>query len=148
MTHDPKKHYPLFDRDRSLSYQRWRPEFALAMDPRFFTVLQVDALLTQHQAGFWYSENAAVVAQVRDYPGGERVIHGMVAAGKLEEIVGQLIPTVEEWAAGIGCTSAVIESREGWARSLKPSGYGPHQVAVIKDIRHLGAGEGVLDEAA
>jgi hypothetical protein len=115
-------------------YLRWRDEFASAMDERLYTIEYLDRLIEQMQAQIWFGERAAMVTEVRSYPAGAHVIHGLVAAGELEEIRDVLIPRAEAWARLAGCQMAVIESRPGWAKALKASGYEPHQVAVRKDL--------------
>lgn len=116
----------------SPDYARFRPLFAEALDARLYTVEHLDALLLSGRAQVWFGENAAIVTEIRTYPTGARVIHGLVAAGDLDEIVGALIPRAEAWGRSIGCVLAIIESRPGWARALKRKGYAPHQVALRK----------------
>ena len=115
-------------------YLRFRPLFAEALDPRLYTIEHLDQLLFSGRAQIWFGEAAAIVTEVRTYPAGAAVIHGLVAAGDLDEIVGTLIPRAEAWARSIGCAMAIIESRPGWARALKRSGYAPHQLAVRKAL--------------
>ena len=116
------------------AYLRFRPQFAEALDERLHTVGHLDMLLNSGAAKAWFGDNAAMVTELRTYPTGAAVIHGLVAAGELSEIVGQLIPKAEAWAKSIGCVMAIIESRPGWAKALKASGYEPHQVAVRKEL--------------
>ena len=116
-------------------YHRFRPQLAEALDPDFYPIEYLDALILSGRARFWAGAHAAIVAEIRDYPGGARAVHGLVAAGRIEDIVNQLIPLAEAWGKAIGCTSAIIESRSGWMRALKPHGYEPHQVAVRKELR-------------
>jgi hypothetical protein len=104
------------------------------MDPRFHGLDHLDGLVLSGQGKVWIGEAAAIVAEVEFYPGGAKVLHGLVAAGALQEIVESLIPRAEAWGKSVGCTHAIIESREGWARVLKSHGYEPHQVAVRKEL--------------
>ena len=121
-----------------MSYIRFRPLLAEALDPRLYTVEFLDWLwmASQHdeRVRFWFSDNAAIVVEVRAYPTGAKVIHGLAAAGELGEIVELLIPRAEAWGSAIGCVLAIIESRPGWARTLKQHGYEPHQQALRKEI--------------
>jgi len=116
------------------SYHRFRPQFAEAMDPAFYPIEYLDDLIRSGRARLWASEHGAIVAEIRDYPGGARVVHGLVAAGRIEEISARLIPQAEAWGKALGCTCAIIESRSGWMRALRPHGYEPHQVAVRKTL--------------
>ena len=74
---------------------RFRPLFMEALDPRFYTIEHLDRLLRNGLAQIWSGEEAAIVTEVRTYPTGAAVIHGLVAAGDLDEIVGALIPRAE-----------------------------------------------------
>ena len=113
-------------------YLRFRDRFAEAMDRRLYTIDHLDHLVLSMRAQAWFSDHAAIVTEIRDYPTGAKVIHGLVAAGDLDEIVGELIPRAEAWGRSLGCVMAVIESRQGWRRALK--GYEPHQMALRKEL--------------
>ena len=134
-------------------YPRFRPFFASALDPRLYTIAHLDALIASHLAQLWPGEHAAIVTEVRDYPAGARVVHGLVAAidpaappgAGLDEIVGRLIPRAEAWARAVGCAMAVIESRPGWARALAARGYAPHQLAVRKALGPVDGGGGAAE---
>lgn len=115
-------------------YLRFRQGFAAAMDPDFYPIGHLDCLVLAGQARLWIGENAAIAAETRIYPGGARVLHGLIAAGDLQEISGALIPAAEAWGRGVGLSHAIIESRPGWARALKSSGYDVHQIAVRKGL--------------
>lgn len=115
-------------------YARFREGFAAALDPDFYPIAYLDELVAIGRGLLWTSPAAAIVAEIKTYPGGAKVIHGLVATGDLEEITGALIPSAEAWAREQGCRFAIIESREGWARQLKSSGYEPHQVSLRKAL--------------
>lgn len=113
-------------------YEDWRPKFAEAMDSRLFTIQWLDELVSQGKVQFFASDNAAIVAELRQYPTGARAVQGLYAAGELSEIVDILIPMAEEWGRSNGCKYAFIESREAWERILKGSGYVMYKIAVGK----------------
>ena len=115
-------------------YHRFRHRFAEAMDQRLYDLPYLDRLLFSGRAHIWFGEEAAIVTEIREYPTGARVIHGVVAAGDLGEITNALIPKAEEWGRSIGCVLAIVESREGWSRALRRRGYETHQVAVRKAL--------------
>ena len=116
------------------AYPRFRSLFAEALDPRLYAIDHLDSLIASGRAQLWAGDAAAMVTEVRDYPAGGRVLHGLVAAGALEEIVEILIPRAEAWGRSVGCILAIVESRPGWTRTLKAHGYAPHQVALRKDL--------------
>lgn len=117
-----------------MTYPRWREAFGEALDPRLHTLEWLDGLVDQGRVLLWANDEAAILAEVRFYPTGAKDIHGLVAAGDLSAIANDLIPQAEEWARRAGCIGAVIESREGWARVLKPAGYHPYQTALRKEL--------------
>jgi hypothetical protein len=112
---------------------RWRAEFEQAIDGSLYGIDYLDRLIRNGLAQCWFGDNACIVTQIKDYPKA-RVIHGLVAAGDLQEIVETLIPRAEAWGKMAGCSMAIIESREGWARALKQHGWEPHQVALRKGL--------------
>ena len=119
----------------SPDYERFRPLFAAAIDRRFHTIEHLDALVLTSRAQVWFGRDAAIVTELRTYPTGLRAIHGLVAAGDLQEIVGELIPRVEEWARDHAqCGVAMIESRVGWQKVLQPHGYAPFQTTLCKEL--------------
>ena len=115
-------------------WDRWEPQFAEAMDQRLYTPEWLKATVEGGRAQFWSSDKAAIVSELRFYPTGAVDLHGIVAAGDVDEIVGVLIPAAEEWAKKAGCLGAIIESRPAWRRLLATSGYEPHQLALRKEL--------------
>lgn len=116
------------------AYHKWRPEFERVMDSRMYTILWLDAQVWSGRAWFWGDAKAGIVAELRHYPTGAFDIHGLVAAGDVAVIRDALIPQAEAWARSIGALGAIIESREGWAKVLRKSGYEPFQSAVRKEF--------------
>lgn len=115
-------------------YCRFRSQIAEALDPDFYPITFVDEALLSGRAQIFTSDHAAMVAELKDYPGGARVVHCLVAAGRMEEIVDAIRPQVEAWGMRNGCRHAIVESRAGWMKILKPHGYAVHQVAVMKEL--------------
>jgi hypothetical protein len=115
-------------------YLRFRDTLAEVADPAFYPMEWLDAQILCGAAWPIVGREAVLIVEARDYPGGARVAHGLVAAGDLEEIVAELIPEAEEWGRRHGCQLGLIESREGWAKLLKPHGWEPHQLALRKAL--------------
>lgn len=115
------------------TYRHWRDAFAEAIDPRFYSIDYLDGLVLTGRAFLWASDTAAIVAEVKTFPTGARVIHGLVAAGDLEGIKA-LIEQAEAWGKSQGCIAALIESRPGWARALKAEGYASFQTSIMKEL--------------
>lgn len=115
-------------------YQKFRPQLAEALDPAFYPIEYLDDLLLSGRARLFVSPHAAMVAELRLYPGGARVVHCLVAAGRIAEVAGALRAEVEAWGRGQGATMALVESRAGWMKVLKQHGYAPHQVSLLKQL--------------
>jgi hypothetical protein len=115
-------------------YLHFRDGFAAALDTELYTIEYLDWLIEEGRAQCWATERGAIIAEARTYPTGAKVIHGLSATGDLEEITGVLIPAAEAWARAAGCRFAIIESREGWVRQLRASGYEPFQVSLRKAL--------------
>ena len=116
------------------AFARFRDGFSEAMDPRLCAITDLERLIASGQAHFMAAGDAAIVFEVKTWPSGARAVHGLVAAGNLDRIVGLLIPSAEAWGVAHGCTLAIIESRDGWGRALAPSGYEPFQSSIAKDL--------------
>ena len=114
-------------------YRRFRALFAEAIDGRFHTIDHLDWMIRTGRAQYWQSADAAMATEVRGYPAC-RAIHGLVAAGDLDQIRSLLIPAAETWGRASGCAFAIIESRPGWQRALRNHGYELHQIAVVKGL--------------
>lgn len=115
------------------AYRKFRDGFAEALDPRFYTIEWLDGEIEAGRALLWSTATAAIVAEVREYPTGAKVIHSICAAGDLEEIQ-HLIARAESWASEAGCMAVIIESRDAWARILKPKGYYVFKNCFFKDL--------------
>jgi hypothetical protein len=114
-------------------YLRFRDRFAEAMDQRLYNIEYLDALLLSGRAKCWFSDKAAIVAEIRKFPTGAMAVCGVIAAGDLDQIV-KLIPEAEAWGRGYGCQFGMIESTAGWQRVMKKHGYETFQVSLIKEL--------------
>lgn len=117
-----------------VGYLRFRDAFAEVLDPRLYTIEWLDKQVLECKVTFWRTDKAAIIAELKIYPTGAADVHGLIAAGDMADIVETLIPAAEQWGRDLGCLGAIIESREGWKRTLKSSGYDVYQVALRKDL--------------
>lgn len=115
-------------------YLRFRQGFADILDERFYTVDWLESRILNGQLVVIANDDAAVLVEINVYPTGARELHGMAATGNMKAIVEQLIPQAEKWGRERGCMTAKIESREGWAKVLKPAGYSIYQTALKKEL--------------
>ena len=104
------------------------------MDPRFYSIEYLDWLVMTGRAGIWFSDNAALVCEIKVYPTGARAVAVVIAAGDKNEIVNELRPAAEAWGKDNGCTFSMVESREGWGHALKTHGYEAFQRALVKEL--------------
>lgn len=112
-------------------YLIFRERFQEVMDPRFYTIEWLDRKIHNEEFRLWANEGAAIVAKIKEYPAGGKAVHGMIAAGELDDII-KLIPMAEDWGRSLGCVTAEISSREGWSRILPD--YSVHQVEIVKEL--------------
>lgn len=115
------------------NYELWRERFAAALDPKFYRIEHVDAMVWYGRARLFANDLAAVLAEIKLYPTGASDVHFLVGAGDLDGLI-ELSADVESWGREAGCVGALIESRSGWAKVMKKHGYAPHQIAVRKDF--------------
>jgi hypothetical protein len=115
-------------------YLRFRPAFEGVMDSRLYTIDWLDRQVLSGAYCLFATPRAAILAEIKTYPTGAREVHGVVAAGDLQEIEERLIPEAEAWGRSLGCIAAQIDSRDGWARVMKKHGYRPHQTVIRKEL--------------
>lgn len=113
-------------------YSKFRELLASAIDQTRFPLAYLDYLVASGNARSLSTGRAAVLFELKKYPSGLQDLHGIVAAGNLDDVARELIPQAEAWGRANGCVAALIESRPGWARVLKDHGYETHQVSVRK----------------
>jgi hypothetical protein len=114
-----------------MSYPDWRERFLEAVDTGFYPAEWLDWLVGTGRARLWENDEAAILAEIRQYPSGAKEVHGVVAAGDLKAIVA-LIPLAEQWGREQGCVRAAIASRPEWVRVLKD--YEPSQLEIVKEL--------------
>jgi hypothetical protein len=115
-----------------VSYSDFRARFAEVMDPEFYPIAYLDAAIADGRIIMMADGNSAICIEERVYPSGRKDVHGLVAVGDMQTITEMLIPRAEQWGLERGCSGAMIESREGWLKALRPFGYELHQVAIRK----------------
>lgn len=117
-----------------LEYQPWRDELAKALDPRFYTIDYLDGRVTGRSVRVFACPEAVLLMELRHYPTGRFDGHALIAAGDASAIGGKLREEAEAWLRDIGAIGAIVESRAGWAKALRPHGYRTYQVALRKDF--------------
>ena len=115
-------------------YTRFRDELASALDPRFYTIEWLDQQIETGALCSIGNDKAVIIFGFEQYPTGWLELQGTAAAGDLATIKDELIPAAEAIGRSIGCGTAEIESREGWARALKVNGYDIFQVKIKKAL--------------
>jgi hypothetical protein len=115
-------------------YLEWKPAFFEAIDTRMYSPEWLDGMVQSGRAQVWRSANACALTELQFYPTGVADLHGLVAAGDIEEVRDILVPQAEAWGRMMGCIGFTIESRPGWAKLLQSQGFEPHQLAVRKEF--------------
>jgi hypothetical protein len=115
-------------------YCDYRDAFREVMDERYYTLPWLDQQVLDGKVQFWRTDNAGCITEIREYPTGAKDLHALIGAGDLGEIIGEIFPRAEAWGKARGCIGAIVESREGWARALKPHGYTLYQTTVRKEL--------------
>lgn len=115
-------------------WARFRPLFAEAMgEGGFWNIEDLEQKIAHKRAFFFPGRDAALVSQIETYPGGEKVMQVLWAAGDVAEIL-SMAPGVESIARMMGCSSMLIEGQKAWERLLKPQGYEPWSVTIRKAL--------------
>jgi hypothetical protein len=116
------------------AYLYWRDAFAELLDPETHTIAWLDNEVASGALQIVASQRSAALVSVKTYPTGLRELHGMCAAGDLDDLLTVVIPACEEWGRAVDCQRSVIESRAGWARVLERHGYREHQRHIRKAL--------------
>lgn len=116
------------------AYLPWREAFYALLDPALYTPAWLDGEVACGRFHLFTGAHSAILCSLKSFPTGLKEIHGEAAVGKLGEISSHLIPQAETWAKSIGCRSASISSREGWAKVLNRQGYSIYQTTMRKAL--------------
>lgn len=120
--------------DQLTAWAAFRSAFAAIIDERFYPLAWVDEQVAIGNFVLMSKGDSAILLSVKVYPSGLRELTGEAATGKRETIVSALIPQAEQFGRAIGCETACISSREGWARIMKSHGYSLHQTSIRKAL--------------
>jgi hypothetical protein len=114
------------------TYQDWRERLAKANNPRFIPIDHIDQRLADGTAYFFGSAEAAMVAELTQYPGGAKVVSVIAAAGDMDFILGPLGDHVMAWGKDHGADMAMVPGREGWRR--KRPDFQHYQTILVKEL--------------
>lgn len=115
------------------AYLPWQVQFHAILDERFYTGPWLDGEVWSGRIRCWADDEAAILARIKTYPTGAKVVEGMAAAGDLDGIL-DLITRAEEWGREQGCLAAEIGSRAGWKKTLSTEGYELFQTMLRKEL--------------
>ncbi len=115
------------------AFARHEDEIAGMVDERFYPMEWVRRSVVTGVIQTLYNERAIVGFEFRSYPGGAKELHGMFAAGPLEDVL-LLIDETERLAREMGMDVFTIASRAGWTRILKGRGFEPFQTVIVKEL--------------
>jgi len=104
---------------------RCSPWMQAALDHagNMFTLDDVKKAVLDGQAMFLPGLEAAVIAEIREYPQ-KRVFNCWLAGGDLEELKMAFAPAIRRYAKKANCDAITIQGRPGWQRvfSMKQKG--------------------------
>lgn len=106
---------------------------ALAHAGDTHTLDDVRAMVEAREARFWSGRDAAMVTTLEEHPRFKALMIWL-AGGDLAELVHEIRPAAERWAAAEGCTRSMVLGRPGWARVLASEGYGAAATLLTKDL--------------
>lgn len=115
-----------------MNYEKWRHRLARANDARFIPITHIDELLISGEAQFWATDDAAMVTELKEWPGGAVTIEPIAAAGKKGDILGPLQAAAQAWGKAQGATIVRVVGRDGWRRELTE--FRHYQTILMKDI--------------
>jgi hypothetical protein len=115
-----------------VTYQKWRARLARANDPALIPIDHIDSQLGAGLAQFWATDEAAIVTELKAWPGGAVTIEVIAAAGKKGDITGPLHTAAREWAETQGATHILVAGRDGWRRVLPD--FRHYQTILIKEL--------------
>lgn len=116
------------------AYLKFRYGLSQILDERFYPLEWLDAQMWSHAAKLLWNDTSAIIFELKEYPSGLKEVHGLAAVGDMDSIILQLIPMAEQWGREMGCVTASIASRGGWARALKSHGYELFQTSIRKEL--------------
>lgn len=115
-----------------MTYQKWRHRLARANDPALIPITHIDELLSDGLAQFWATDDAAMVTQMKEWPGGAVTVEVVAAAGKKGDITGVLGEAAVAWGAQNGASHVLVAGRDGWRRE-RPD-FRHYQTLLIKEL--------------
>jgi hypothetical protein len=116
-----------------LTYALWRDRLLEGVDEALYPAAWLDLMVGNGTFRCWASDDAAIIAAIKNYPSGAREVHGMVAAGDIDAIK-SLVPFAEQWGREHGATRATIASHPAWSRLMRNAGYEPEQLQITKEL--------------
>lgn len=65
----------------------------------------------------WPTPNSVCITEISTYPSGLKILNGLIAGGKLDEILDTIL-ALEDYATLAGCRFTTMIGREGWLRAV------------------------------
>jgi len=121
----PRKYAPSLDFERAAPYL----ERALEHAPRTHTLADLRAGVASGDFQLWQGSDSAILTQIHVHPR-RKVLCIYLAAGHMDELR-DMLPHALAWARGLGCASAFIAGRPGWARTFLTKDEGWRQTHVV-----------------
>ena len=98
------------------------------------TIADIEEAILKKEAQLWTGKKSVLVTQIETFPRNNKKCRIWLAAGNKEELVEEMLPAVEAWAKGGGCTAVIIAGRKGWQRVLADKEYKQNYVSLERKI--------------
>jgi hypothetical protein len=100
-------------------------------DHPFLRIADLESEIAANHAQWWAGDKSDIFTRL--YTNG--VLEGGPVAGDPDEIVNEMTPRIEAWAAAAGAKEVIIQAgRVGWARLFAPHGYEVAGVILRKKL--------------
>lgn len=108
-------------------------EAALRHSPGLEDIEAVEGAVERGGYMLWTDANCAAITDISIYPSRKvlTIVHG---GGDKAEMIGKLLPRIEEFAALQGCDLVAVTGRLGWLREGEKHGFRLGYVTMIKDL--------------
>lgn len=112
---------------------RFKPMFAELMQRGMWTLADLEAKVISKRAFLFPGKESALIGEIQIYPGGAQIMHITFGVGEAAELL-SMEPGILSICRMLGCSALVVEGRLGWMKLLKPLGYEPLAVTMIKAV--------------
>lgn len=130
----PRQIAPSLTSSFNEAWKQARPHLleALALTDGLYDETYALSQVFRGKAQLWLGEKSAAITEICVYPTGVRTLFWFLVGGDLDEVVNDMEPHVNAWAASnYGVRRAEFSGRRGW---LRAAGYRERWTSGTKDL--------------